>query len=143
MISFHVDGDPQGQPRPRARYKGPKGVYTPSGKAKQWARTVEAIAAQHRPSKPLAGAVRIELFFEFKRPKSHYGMGVWSVNQLKKSAPKEHIQKPDIDNLEALVLNCLTRVQFWHDDAQVNKVEKAKQWTKTMPGVWIQVQGKE
>lgn len=138
MISFHVDGDPQGQPRPRARYKGPKGVYTPSGKAKQWARIVEIIAKQNRPSKPVAGAVSVLLAFAFLRPKSHYRKGR-NIQLLRESARMQHVQKPDVDNLAKLVLDCLTRLRFWRDDSQVIELEIKKRWTQTTPGVTISV----
>ncbi len=139
MISFHVDGAPQGQPRPRARYgKGPRGVYNPPGKAKGWIKTVEAVVAQRRPSDPIAGAVHVSLMFALQRPKSHFGTGRNS-RRLKKSTPVDHMQTPDIDNLAKLILDCLTRLRYWHDDAQVIKLEVSKRWDTVMPGVWIHV----
>jgi len=141
MISFHVDDQPCGQPRARARYgKGPKGVYNPPGPAREWRKIVEIAAKPHRPSKPLGGAVYLSLLFAFKRPKSHYRTGRFA-HLLKKSAPEDHIQKPDLDNLEKLVMDCLKRVQFYRDDSQINKKKTKKQWTEMSPGVWVHVKG--
>lgn len=101
---------------------------------------IEIEAKQHRPGEPFKGAVRLSLCFEFKRPKSHYRTGRFA-HLLKESAPEEHLQKPDLDNLEKLIMDCLKRVQFYRDDSQVNKKKERKVWTENTPGVWIEVEG--
>lgn len=37
-----------------------------------------------------------------------------------------HTKKPDLDNLEKQLLDCMTRMRFWEDDRQVYMVAKKK-----------------
>lgn len=46
--------------------------------------------------------------------------------------------KPDTDNLEKLLKDCMTRARFWIDDAQVCEEHVFKRWSKT-PGIAITV----
>ena len=46
--------------------------------------------------------------------------------------------KPDTDNLEKLLKDCMTRMRFWIDDAQVCEEHVFKRWSKT-PGIAITV----
>lgn len=48
--------------------------------------------------------------------------------------------KPDTDNLNKLLKDCMTRVGFWEDDAQVCREIIEKFWVKTTPcGIWVSV----
>ena len=53
------------------------------------------------------------------RPKSHYGTGK-NAGKLKLNAPTLHTKKPDLDNLEKMVYDCLDHVS-WKDDSQIVK----------------------
>lgn len=46
--------------------------------------------------------------------------------------------KPDTDNLEKLLKDCMTRARFWIDDAQVCEERVLKMWSKS-PGICIVV----
>lgn len=46
--------------------------------------------------------------------------------------------KPDTDNLEKLLKDCMTRTRFWIDDAQVCDERVLKMWSKS-PGICIVV----
>ncbi len=127
-ISFYVSGDPKPQPRPRAfaRKIGDEyvaRVYQP-GTAEHW-KTMIADAARKAGMTKFTGAVAVEMFFNFKRPKSH----LRSNGQLRESAPEFHTQRPDFDNLEKAVIDALTHIGAWHDDAQVVDVRTAKNWS--------------
>lgn len=129
-VSFYVSGDPKAQPRPKAfaRKMGEKyvaRVYTP-GTAEHW-KTMIADAALKAGLQKFQGPVRLELHFNFKRPKSHFR----NNGQLRESAPEHHTQKPDADNLSASVMNTLTRLEAWTDDAQVCDVRTTKNWSMT------------
>ena len=80
----------------------------------------------HRPEKPLEGPLSLSTVWLFPRGKTHKH-GEWRVT------------KPDTDNLQKLLKDCMTRVGFWKDDAQVCRETVTKRWTRTRPGIRIEV----
>ena len=50
------------------------------------------------------------------------------------------ITKPDTDNLDKLLKDCMTHVGFWNDDAQVCQEIIEKFWVDTIPGIWIRLE---
>lgn len=114
-ISFFIPGNPKGQPRAR-RGKG-KHMYTPAT-AKGFKDCIFAFAREHAPATPLTGPVSMTVTAVFARPKSHYGTGKNS-DRLRSDSPHYHTSKPDRDNVEKAILDALTRLGFWKDDAQV------------------------
>ncbi|NBW23159.1 MAG: RusA family crossover junction endodeoxyribonuclease, partial [Caulobacteraceae bacterium] len=62
--------------------------------------------------------------FLIARPKSH----LRKDGALKPAAPQHHIQKPDVDNLAKAVLDVLTDLRVWQDDAQVNGLSIRREW---------------
>lgn len=124
-IKFVVHGKPEGQPRPRATVRGKHaGVYNPPC---DWKRTVAAEAVKHRPPKPLCGPVRVDWTMTFPRPQSHYGTGR-NAGVLKASAPRHHPNRPDRDNLDKVVLDCLSELGYWRNDTQVCSGFLLKLW---------------
>lgn len=73
------------------------------------------------------GPVKVVLNFHFQRPKSHYVGGNRQRGTLKPGAPLEHINVPDLDNLEKAVLDALNHVA-WNDDRQVSYKASKKSW---------------
>lgn len=132
-IKFTAHGDPKGQPRPRAFSRGGMTrVYDP-GTAEWWKSQIAVAAREHKPATPMEGPIYVALAFYFQRPKSHSGK-----NGLKPNAPIYHTGKPDADNLAKAVLDCLTQLHFWGDDAQVCSLEITK--TYGQPGCEITIQ---
>ena len=118
-ISFFVPGEPRPQPRPRtfARKFGDKWmarVYD-AGTAEGWKSQIAAAAKQYLPQQPIDGAVSLTIYFTMPRPKNHHRAN----GQLKDSTPVLHRSRPDLDNLEKAVMDALTQLGFWDDDAQV------------------------
>ena len=147
VASFFVAGDPKAQPRRRFRtvvrngktvgasYKDLKNpVHT-------WKDLVALEAEKHLPVSPLTGPLRVSINFLFQRPKSHYRTGRYSQD-LKDSAPMFHTAKPDRDNLEKAVLDILTQIGFWRDDAQVVAGEVLKRYENPghRPGAYIWIE---
>lgn len=119
QLSFFASGTPKGQPRVRAFVRGSHaGVYDP-GTADDWKSCVVLAAKQAiagdavRPV--FTGPLRVDLVVVFARPKSHFT----SNGFLKPTAPVWHTGKPDRDNLDKGILDALTQIQMWPDDAQV------------------------
>lgn len=122
-LEVFVPGEPKGQPRPRAfALHGKARVYTP-GSAEAWKSQIAHACREWRDA-GIAGPVSVSLTFEFARPKSHYT----SAGELRGSAPAWHVSKPDTDNLAKAVLDTLTTIGVWHDDAQVIELLLAKRY---------------
>ena len=64
---------------------------------------------QHAPKEPIGGAVAINIGFWFKSRKSGY-----------------RIERPDCDNLAKLPIDCMMRLGWFHDDAQVVRLNVVK-----------------
>jgi Holliday junction resolvase RusA-like endonuclease len=139
VIAFFVPGNPIAQPRPRACVSGGRTrrafarVYD-SGTADNWKRTITIYANPHRPKEPLAGPIAVDLIFRLPRPKSHFNR-----HGLKPGKPYYHTAKPDRDNLDKAVLDALTKVGMWHDDAQVCRGSIAKAYGP-VPGVHVTIE---
>lgn len=86
---------------------------------------LEAYLALHRPDKPLEGAVLLDVKWCF--PRGCHAAGSFRTT------------KPDTDNLNKLLKDCMTRVGFWRDDAQVAVELIEKRWSE-IPGICIRVE---
>lgn len=84
---------------------------------------LSAHLAGHRPGKPLQGAVRLVVKWCFPLCGDHYD-GEYRTS------------KPDTDNLNKLLKDCMTAVGFWKDDAQVASEICEKFWAE-VPGIYI------
>lgn len=86
---------------------------------------LHAHLAPHAPAKPLDGPVRLVVKWLFpaegRRPDGSY-----------------KTTRPDTDNLEKALKDEMTRLGFWHDDAQVASEITEKFWADT-PGIYIEV----
>jgi Holliday junction resolvase RusA-like endonuclease len=124
-VSFFVAGTPCGQPRVKAcRIGNHTRVYTPAGQHQTWRELIMLQAAQIDRTWPADAAVTLSLNFCMPRPKSHTGK-----KGLHPWAPKANRSKPDIDNLVKLVMDALTEMRWWDDDAQVCKVIAIKYYS--------------
>lgn len=82
--------------------------------------------AGHRPEKPMNGPVELRTLWLFPKGKAHRH-GEWRIT------------KPDTDNLQKLLKDCMTKVGFWHDDAQVVREIAEKRWSDEPSGIYIEV----
>ncbi len=122
MIIF-LAATPIAKKRPRFSRIG-KHVVAYSDQKEEERKFVAYIKRQIGDTELLTGPLRINLLFGMPRPKSHFGTGR-NAGKLKPSAPEYHTKKPDIDNLEKFVLDCLNGVVF-KDDSQVVETKAIK-----------------
>lgn len=87
---------------------------------------LSAHLAIHRPDKPMSGPVSLRVLWLFPKGKSHKN-GEWRIT------------KPDTDNLQKLLKDCMTRCGFWKDDAQVVSEAVEKRWADDPCGLYIEV----
>ena len=136
-ITAHITGTPKPQPRPRAFARGGKArVYCP-GTAESWKSDI-AVAMREHAGATIDGSISITMCFYMPRPKSHYRSGKYS-HILKDTAPAEHIQKPDVDNMAKAVMDALTGIQVWRDDCQVASLSTSKIWADDAPGMSLAI----
>lgn len=76
---------------------------------------------KHKPDAPLEGPVELIVAWVWRRCDGRIG---WRDT------------KPDTDNLQKLLKDCMTRTRFWLDDAQVCYEQVSKLWGRK-PGVII------
>lgn len=87
---------------------------------------LSAQLAIQRPEKPMTGPVSLRVLWLFPKGKSHKN-GEWRIT------------KPDTDNLQKLLKDCMTRCGFWKDDAQVVSEAVEKRWADDPCGLYIEV----
>ena len=125
MIEFFIPGKP---PTATAQQKGQNrltGAYYKPQKLKDAEQHYLAWAAQHRPKEPLEGALCLSVVFGFPETLKH-----------KSGDPKT--SKPDTDNAVKLLKDCLTKLGFWRDDAQVARETVTKIYAGN-PGVLVRI----
>lgn len=116
VCTIEIPGEPIPKARPRFSGKG-KFVRVYNGQRAQ-EKEFKGKVLNNWPSQNLSlEPLWIDLEFVFDRPKSHMGTGR-NEGMVKKSAPKYHVVKPDKDNLEKFVLDCLEGL-FYKNDSQV------------------------
>ena len=79
-----------------------------------------------KPPSPYEGAIELHVVWLFPKGKSH------KHNEWR-------ITKPDTDNLEKMLKDCMTEVGFWKDDAQVVKEIVEKRWSDDPTGISIEM----
>ena len=145
IITFRVDGEPLGQPRVKAQLVRPKRpsakpfihIYTPDS-AKPWKIAVRAAAWRHQPGCPIEGPVGVTIDVLLPRPK--YLSTPW--HEQNAAGELRACCKPDRDNLDKLILDTLTELRFWKDDAQVcdGPVRKWYHAIGEQPGVRVSIE---
>lgn len=110
LKTFTVDGDPRGKQRPRHTKQGI--VYTPT-ETTQYEKRV-ALEYRRVGGELIDGPVKVEIWSFFRIPASKSKKA--AAEMLGRPADK----KPDIDNIEKIVLDGLQGVAF-KDDKQVTE----------------------
>lgn len=80
--------------------------------------------SKHVPTRKLAGPV--ELIVKWCFPRGRHKDGEWRTT------------KPDTDNLNKLLKDCMTKLGYWTDDAQAVSEVCQKFWAE-VPGIFIRV----
>ena len=84
-----------------------------------------AYLGQHAPEEPYQGGIQLIVKWCFQTKGRH-------------KDGEYRITKPDTDNLQKLLKDCMTSVGFWSDDAQVASEIVEKFWAE-IPGIYILV----
>ena len=128
-----IEGIPK--PKQRPRWSG-KFMYSPKT---EW----EKVLTNHfeELDDHFNYAIQVDITFFMPRPKKHYRTGKFS-DILRADAPKIwHTNKPDRDNLEKAVLDCMTKGGILKDDCIVCTGTIEKKWANDKSGVYIEIWG--
>ncbi len=114
-MTFFISCDP-----PKSLSKNSKVLFTRNGfpgmtDSKSTANsksTILQLFAPHMPAKPFEGPLKLSLYFFYPFPKST------SKKELALGS-RPMVVKPDVDGIASGVLDCMTTLRFWQDDAQV------------------------
>ena len=101
----------------------PVPVYYDPPEVKAAREKLEAYLGKHKPEAKMQGGVRLMVKWLFPCSGKHHD-GEWRTS------------KPDTDNLQKLLKDCMTVVGFWQDDAQVCSEIAEKFWAD-VPGIYI------
>lgn len=80
---------------------------------------------RHRPESPMEGPLVLHVKWCFQDTPRH-PHGTWRDT------------RPDTDNLQKLLKDCMTTLKFWNDDAQVTQEIIEKFWWDT-PGIFVRI----
>lgn len=106
--------------------KSGKPFVYPDAELKAVRNKLTAYLGKHVPVKPYSGAVRLTVRWCFPITGKHV------VGEYKTS-------KPDTDNLQKLLKDCMTTVGYWKDDAQVAS-ELTEKFYSDVPGIFVKVE---
>lgn len=82
--------------------------------------------SKHVPDKKYMGPVRLTVKWCFPLIGKHED-GEWKYT------------KPDLDNSNKLLQDCMTKIGFWKDDSYVTSLITEKFWAK-IPGIYIRIE---
>lgn len=120
IIVFDIPGEPPRTTAQQARSgtsRNGRHYHYKTAKLKEAEAHLIAGMLPHRPKKPMEGALELYVRWYFD-----------AAGRRKEMQPKT--TRPDTDNLQKLLKDCLTQCGFWHDDAQVYYEEVEKRWSE-------------
>lgn len=85
-----------------------------------------SLLSAHKPDQKISGPIRLTVKWLFPMTQK-------SINGQYKTS------KPDTDNLNKLLKDCMTELGFWNDDAQVASEIIEKFWAETV-GIYVKVE---
>ena len=104
-----------------------KPVFYKPEKLKQARSTIIKHLKPFKPLKPIESPIKLQVIWRFPRGKKHKHLE-WRVT------------RPDTDNLEKMLKDCMTDVGFWIDDAQVVVEHVEKLWSDDPTGIAIEIE---
>ena len=101
-----------------------KPVFYDPSELKEARNKLTAYLNKHRPPEPYQTGLALRVMWLF--PKGPHKDGEYRIT------------KPDTDNLQKLLKDCMTACGFWKDDALVAEEHITKRWAET-PGIYVEI----
>ena len=99
------------------RYNGRTRTYFKSQRLQQTEDFYLNELRSYAPTSPITGAVSLSIDFDY-------------FTTTKKRRGKWKTTRPDCDNVEKLLTDCMTKLGFWLDDAQVARLRVSKRYAE-------------
>lgn len=99
------------------RYNGRTRTYFKSQRLQQTEGFYLNELRSYAPTSPITGAVSLSIDFDYFTP-------------TKKRRGKWKTTRPDCDNLVKILIDCMTKLGFWLDDAQVARLRVSKRYAE-------------
>ena len=99
------------------RYDGRTKHYFKSARLQQTEDFYLAELAKYRPVTPIEGPVSLDIDFDYFI-KDKKKRGRWKTS------------RPDVDNVAKLLIDCMTKLGFWVDDAQIARLRVSKHYAE-------------
>ncbi|MBR5010796.1 MAG: RusA family crossover junction endodeoxyribonuclease [Clostridia bacterium] len=126
-MEFYLDMNPPTVTAQEHKVRVNRGrpMFYNTARLKQAQAVFESMLMRYMPGQPMEGpvALTVDWFFFTGSHKD----GEWRVT------------RPDTDNLQKLLKDCMTRTGFWKDDSQVCVEMISKRWARRKPGIGIKV----
>lgn len=107
----------------RVTCKNGKPIHYDSDELKDAKQMLQSRLAQHAPEDPFVGPIRLVV--------------KWLFIGRRDGAYK--ITRPDLDNAQKLLQDCMTELGYWKDDAQIASLI-AEKFFSTRPGIYIKIE---
>jgi Holliday junction resolvase RusA-like endonuclease len=120
-ITFEITGKPIAKARPRFARRG-KFVMTYNPQETEEGKIRWEMMAKWRDMDPIPAGVPIALCVYFQMPIPS------GMSKKKLAACREHLKKPDLDNLLKTLKDCANGV-IWADDSQVWRISAFKEYS--------------
>ena len=99
------------------RYNGRTRTYFKSQRLQQTEDFYLNELRSYAPISPITGAVSLSIDFDYFTP-------------TKKRRGKWKTTRPDCDNMVKILIDCMTKLGFWLDDAQVARLRVSKRYAE-------------
>uniref|UniRef100_A0A6M3IKD4 Putative endodeoxyribonuclease n=1 Tax=viral metagenome TaxID=1070528 RepID=A0A6M3IKD4_9ZZZZ len=127
VFDLWVDGQPKGQPRPRATaINGRVRVYD-SGTAEGWKAQIQLAVRPHIQPEPFRCPILLVVSYFLPRPQR-------LCRRKDPAGPIPHVGKPDLDNLNKALLDSLVACGLLADDRWVVALDAWKWWHRKGDG---------
>lgn len=129
MTEFFMPMDPPTATAQEAQVmvRNGKPVFYKPEKVKVAKQKLMAHLMKHKPEEPFICGIRLTSMWCFAPHNRNQKPGTYRTI------------KPDTDNLQKLLKDCMTECGFWKDDALVASETIEKVWAD-IPGIWIRVE---
>lgn len=106
-------------------------MFYEKAKAKKGRAMLMSALSKFKPKEPMHGPITLSVEYLFSYPK-----GTPKCRMLD-DAPM--VQRPDVDNLQKMFQDVLTKMGFWDDDSQIWKLTLSKKRTVKEPMIKVSI----
>lgn len=115
LAEFFISCTPTAQARPKVSTRGGFVRAYKTKRQQAHEKELDMLLADFKPAQPWLGGLEVEFTAYLPIPSSDSK----KTRADKLTGAVQHTKKPDVDNLAKQLLDAMTRLEFWSDDAQI------------------------